>query len=103
MEFVLQRERLQADQRVIQAKAEGDAQRIAATASRDAEILRAEGARDADKIRANGAAEANRVVSQGLSPNILQWRSVEAFKALADSPGSKVIITDGKAPLLISP
>lgn len=34
---------------------------------------------------------------------MIQWRTIEAFKRLADSPASKVIITDGKTPLLINP
>jgi len=103
MEFVLQRERLEAERRVIVATADGNAKRIAATAERDAEILRAEGARDGDKIRAAGVAEANRLAAQGLTPLVLEWRSVTAFEELSKSVGTKVIITDGNTPLLMSP
>lgn len=70
MEFVLQRERLEADRRKVEA----------------------EGIRDAQKI-----------LQEGISPQIIQWQSIEAFKELAKSPGSRVIITDGKAPFLIEP
>lgn len=70
MEFVLQRERLEADRRKVEA----------------------EGIRDAQKI-----------LQEGISPQIIQWQSIEAFKELAKSPGSRVIITDGKAPFLIDP
>lgn len=70
MEFVLQRERLEAQRRKVEA----------------------EGIRDAQKI-----------LQEGISPQIIQWQSIEAFKELASSPGSRVIITDGKAPFLIDP
>ena len=70
MEFVLQRERLEAQRRKVEA----------------------EGIRDAQKI-----------LQEGISPQIIQWQSIEAFKELANSPGSRVIITDGKTPFLINP
>ncbi|MDP5170211.1 MAG: prohibitin family protein [Bacteroidia bacterium] len=68
MEYALQRERLEAQRRIIEA----------------------EGIRDAQKI-----------ISSGLSPEVISWQSIEAFRALADSPNTKIIITDGHAPLLI--
>ncbi|WP_421763969.1 prohibitin family protein [Ekhidna sp.] len=70
MEFVLQREKLEAQRR----------------------MLEAEGIRDAQKI-----------LQEGISPQIIQWQSIEAFKQLAKSPGTRVIITDGKTPFLIQP
>jgi prohibitin 1 len=68
MKFLLQRERLEAERRRIEA----------------------EGTRDAQKI-----------LSEGLSEAIIKLRSIEAFKELANSPNTKIIITDGKAPYLI--
>lgn len=68
MKFLLQRERLEATQKMVEA----------------------EGIRDAKKI-----------ISEGLNPLIIQWQSIEAFRLLAESPGSKIIITDGKTPMLI--
>ena len=70
MEFVLQRERMEAQRRKVEA----------------------EGIRDAQKI-----------LQEGINPQIIQWQSIEAFKELAKSPGSRVIITDGEAPFLIDP
>lgn len=70
MEFVLQRERMEAQRRKVEA----------------------EGIRDAQKI-----------LQEGINPQIIQWQSIEAFKELANSPGSRVIITDGTAPFLIDP
>jgi hypothetical protein len=36
-----------------------------------------------------------------LTDNIIKIRSIEAFLELSKSPNSKVIITDGKTPLLV--
>lgn len=70
MEFVLQRERMEAQRRKVEA----------------------EGIRDAQKI-----------LQEGINPQIIQWQSIEAFKELAASPGTRVIITDGTAPFLVDP
>ena len=69
MEFLLQREKLEAQRKLVEA----------------------EGTRDAQKI-----------ISQGLSKQILQWQTIEAFKKLSESPNSKVIITSGNSPLLMN-
>jgi prohibitin 1 len=69
MEFILQRERLEADRKIIEAT----------------------GTRDAQKI-----------LAQGLTPEILKIRSIEAFIELSKSANTKVIITDGRTPYLIN-
>lgn len=69
MEFILQRERLEADRKIIEA-----------TGTRDAQLI----------------------LAQGLTPEILKIRSIEAFIELAKSTNSKVIITDGRTPYLIN-
>lgn len=68
MEYELQRERLEAQRRIIEA----------------------EGIRDAQKI-----------IAAGLTPEVISWQSIEAFRELATSQGTKVIITNGDAPFLI--
>ncbi|MCR9250570.1 MAG: prohibitin family protein [bacterium] len=70
MEFLLDREQLEAQRKIIEA----------------------EGIRDAQKI-----------ISEGLNQNIIQWQSIEAFKALSNSPNTKVILTDGQSPMLLDP
>ena len=69
MEFLLQRERLEAKRKLVEA----------------------EGTRDAQKV-----------IAEGLSQEILRWQTIEAFKELSKSANSKVIITDGNAPLLMN-
>lgn len=53
-------------------------------------------------IEAKGTRDAQNILSQGLTKEIIKLRSIEAFMELSKSPNSKVIITDGKAPFLIS-
>jgi regulator of protease activity HflC (stomatin/prohibitin superfamily) len=53
------------------------------------------------RIEAEGNRDAQKILAEGLSDAIIQLRSIEAFKALAESPNAKIIITDGKTPMLI--
>jgi regulator of protease activity HflC (stomatin/prohibitin superfamily) len=55
------------------------------------------------KVEAAGIRDAQAIISEGLNPLLIQWRSIEAFKELSKSPNSKIIITDGKTPMLIQP
>lgn len=57
---------------------------------------------DRIKIEATGVRDAQKILSEGLSPTIIQWRSLEVFEKLSASPNAKVIITDGKAPMLLN-
>ena len=68
MEFVLQREQLEAQRK---------------------------------KIEAQGTADAQKILSEGMSEMAIKWRSLEVLDNLATSPNSKVIVTDGKTPLII--
>jgi regulator of protease activity HflC (stomatin/prohibitin superfamily) len=53
-------------------------------------------------IEAQGTSDAQKIISEGLTNEIIKIRSIEALMELSKSPNSKVIITDGKAPFLIS-
>lgn len=52
-------------------------------------------------IEAKGVRDAQKILSEGLTDQIIRYRSIEAFENLSKSPNSKVIITDGKTPFLI--
>ncbi len=54
-------------------------------------------------IEAQGIRDSQKIISEGLTPAIIQWQSIDAFREVAKSPNSKVIITDGNAPRLINP
>ena len=58
-------------------------------------------------IEALGIRDAWAIIAQGLTPSIMtpsiiSYQSIEAFRELARSPNAKVIVTDGKSPLLHS-
>ncbi|MCA9542857.1 MAG: prohibitin family protein [Myxococcales bacterium] len=53
------------------------------------------------RVEAEGIKDAQLIIDGGLTPMLIQYRSLEAFRELAQSPNAKVIITDGKAPLLL--
>lgn len=53
-------------------------------------------------IEAKGTSDAQKIISEGLTHEIIKIRSIEAFMELSKSPNSKIIITDGKTPFLIS-
>ena len=53
------------------------------------------------RIEAAGVRDAQKILSEGLTPSIIQWRSLEVLQQLSASPNAKTIITDGKAPVLI--
>lgn len=78
-------------------QAEQDAQRMKFVLER--EQLEAQ----RKKIEAEGERDAQKIISEGLSPLIIHFKTIEAFKALANSPNVKIIITDGKTPLLLQP
>lgn len=65
------------------------------------ELLRERSEAQRRVIEAEGIRDAQLVLTEGLNENIIRYQSIEAFKSLAASPSSKVIITDGKTPFLI--
>ena len=69
MEFILQRERKEAERKRIEA----------------------EGIRDAQNI-----------IKEGITKGNIEWRSLEVLQELGSSPNAKIIITDGKTPVLIN-
>ncbi|MCZ8091350.1 prohibitin family protein [Flavobacterium sp.] len=52
-------------------------------------------------IEAKGTRDSQKIISEGLNSDIIKLRSIEAFMELSKSANSKVIITDGKTPMLI--
>lgn len=53
------------------------------------------------KIEAEGLREAQKIISEGLNQFFIQWKSLEVFKELSKSPNTKIVITDGKTPMLL--
>ena len=54
------------------------------------------------KIEAEGTRDAQKVLAEGLTDEIIKWRSLEVFEKLSNSPNAKLIFTDGSAPMLLN-
>jgi len=65
------------------------------------EIKREELEAKRKRIEAEGIRDAQIIISQGLNDTILRFNSIEALKELANSPNGKLIITNGKTPLIL--
>jgi prohibitin 1 len=52
-------------------------------------------------IEAKGIRDSQKILAEGLTPEIIKIRSIEAFNNLSKSANSKIIITNGDAPFLI--
>lgn len=53
-------------------------------------------------IEAKGTRDAQKIIAEGLTPEIIKIRSIEAFILLSKSPNTKIVVTDGKTPFLIN-
>lgn len=57
---------------------------------------------DQKRIEAEGIRDAQKIISEGLSPEILQFKSIEAFRELANSNNAKIIVSDGDLPMIMN-
>jgi len=83
----------------MKAQAEQDAARMEFVLQKE----RQEAERKA--IEAQGIADFQKIVSEGISPELLQWKGIEATEKFADAPNSKIIIMgndSGGLPVLLS-
>mmetsp|Transcript_22064 Transcript_22064/g.33535 ORF Transcript_22064/g.33535 Transcript_22064/m.33535 type:complete len:295 (+) Transcript_22064:95-979(+) len=83
----------------MKAQAEQDAARMEFVLQKE----RQEAERKA--IEAQGIADFQKIVSEGISPQLLQWKGIEATEKFADSPNSKIIMIgndSGGLPVLFS-
>ena len=77
-------------------EAEQDAQRMQFTLDKE----RQEATRKT--IEAEGIRDAQKIISEGLSPLLLRFKTIEAFNKLSTSPNAKTIITNGEQPLMFN-
>lgn len=54
------------------------------------------------RIEAEGIRDAQMIISEGLTPSVLQFKSIEAFLELAKSPNTKIIVSDGDLPIMMN-
>lgn len=53
------------------------------------------------RIEAEGIRDAQIIISEGLNDTILTFKSIEALEKLYTSPNAKIILTNGKTPIII--
>lgn len=54
------------------------------------------------QIEADAIKKYNETISQSINDELVKWNSVQVLKGLVTSPNAKVIITDGKSPMIIN-
>ena len=77
-------------------EAEQDAQRM------DFVLQQTQKEAEQKKIEATGIRDANLILSEGITPSILQWRNLEVMSEFAESDNSKLILTDGEVPAVMT-
>ncbi len=100
MQFVLDRQRQEAQRQIIDAEGIKEIARIQAEGKKNATILASEAKAKSNEIEALGIKNANEMINSSLSPNVLKFKQIEAFEKLSSSPNAKIIVTDGKAPMM---
>ena len=58
------------------------------------------------RIEAQGIADFQKIVAQGISPQLLEWKGIEATEKLATSSNSKVVVvgnTKNGLPVILGP
>jgi prohibitin 1 len=103
MEFVKDREKREAERKIIMANGDKQARIIAAEGLREQTEIEARAKAFALQMEAEGQKKANDLLNSNITPNILKLKSIEAFSDLSKSSNSKIIITDGKTPFLSLP
>ena len=100
MQFVLDRQRQEAQRQIIDAEGIKEIARIQAEGKKNATILASEAKAKSTEIEALGIKNANEMINSSLTPNVLKFKQIEAFEKLSTSPNAKIIVTDGKAPMM---
>ena len=57
---------------------------------------------DESAIEAEAIKNYNKTISESLNDLLVKWNSVQVLKELVTSPNSKVIVTDGKSPVILN-
>jgi prohibitin 1 len=100
MEFLKEREKREAERKILQAEGDKQSRIIAAEGQKRILEIEAQGRANAVTIEAEAQFKANELLDKSLTPQILRAKQIEAFKAISGSNNTKVIISDGKTPLI---
>jgi regulator of protease activity HflC (stomatin/prohibitin superfamily) len=97
MKFVLEQAEAEERKKTMEVKAEAERQQIQAQGQAQAARIQAEEAADAKRLDGQATADYEHLVQQYLTPLIVRLQEIEATKALAHSPNSKIIFLGGSA------
>lgn len=107
MEYTLAKAGSEAEQKRIVAEGEANAARERANGEAQALNLRAAAEASAIRVTAEAQAAANRSIAETINDDILRWRYIEAFEALAASDGKTFFVTpydaQGMLPMMTMP
>ena len=53
------------------------------------------------RVEAQGVRDAQKIINEGLTEEVLQFKALETFSELSQSPNSKIIFYNGKVPLMM--
>jgi regulator of protease activity HflC (stomatin/prohibitin superfamily) len=65
-------------------------------------LQREEKEADRKRIEAQGIRDAQLIIKEGITDENIKWKSLEVLKEFSMSPNAKLILTDGKTPVLIN-
>lgn len=65
-------------------------------------LQREEKEADRKRIEAQGVRDAQLIIKEGITDENIKWKSLEVLKEISMSPNAKLILTDGKTPVLIN-
>jgi len=103
MKYVEDEQKAQDKVKLMQANDAAEQQRIAAQSAAEVARIKAQSAAEVTKIQAQAEADSKRVEGQGLAdyqrtiqrtitPEVLRMREIDATRALADSPNTKLVL-----------
>ena len=95
MKFVLAKQEAEDEQRLMQTKAEAERKKIEADSEAETALTNAKASADAKRIDAQATADYEKTVGSFLTPAMLKLQEIEASKALATSPNSKLVLMGG--------
>ena len=95
MKYVEDEQKAQDHVKLMQTNDDAERQKIAAQSAADVSKIEAQAAADARRVEGQGIAEYQKAIQPTLTPQILRWREIEATKALADSPNTKLVLGGG--------
>jgi len=101
MKYVEDEQKAQDRVKLMQANDDAEREKIAAQSAADVSRIQAQAAADAKRVEGQGVAAYQQAVQPTITPQILRWREIEATKALAESPNTKLVLGGGSASTML--